>query len=291
MFIAPVDATLGETEWRPFVETHPFGHLVAPGGPAREIPVVVPTQFVLADNTVWLHLVRANPVFEALAENPRVLLSVADDWAFIPSSWKVGRRRGSVARDPDDLLRRRATRRHGDGARRANVTGKRRRHPAAPAGYVPARRRGGRPRRGPCGEGAGDPRHRDLSGAGVGQVQVRGKRRRAPPAGSGGAATGPRWPGRRRRGPARRPTAGRRDARGSGSRGSVRVQKRRGRAGRGGSAITRRSVGRHSAVTRRRRPGSRGLLPSPARRAPRRGRPWPVRRRRTTACGGPPRTR
>ena len=38
---------------------------------------------------MWLHLVRANPVFAALAENPRVLLSVADDWAFIPSSWKV----------------------------------------------------------------------------------------------------------------------------------------------------------------------------------------------------------
>ncbi len=89
MFIAPVDATLGETEWRPFVEAHPFGHLIAPGGSVRDLPVVVPTQFVLEDDTVWLHLVRANPVFEALAENPRVLLSIADDWAFIPSSWKV----------------------------------------------------------------------------------------------------------------------------------------------------------------------------------------------------------
>ena len=39
--------------------------------------------------TVWLHLVRANPIFAALAENPRVLLSVAEDWAFIPSSWKA----------------------------------------------------------------------------------------------------------------------------------------------------------------------------------------------------------
>jgi transcriptional regulator len=51
--------------------------------------VVVPTQFVLEGSTVWLHLVRANPVFTALAENPRVLLSVAGDWAFIPSSWKA----------------------------------------------------------------------------------------------------------------------------------------------------------------------------------------------------------
>lgn len=89
MFVAPVDATLGESEWRGFVEAHPFGHFVARGGPDREFPVVVPTQFVLAGTTVWLHLVRANPVFEALAEDARVVLSVAEDWAFVPSSWKA----------------------------------------------------------------------------------------------------------------------------------------------------------------------------------------------------------
>jgi transcriptional regulator len=89
MYIAPADATLGEEEWRPFVASHPFGHLVAPGDPGRDVPVVVPTQFVLEGDIVWLHLVRANPVFDALAENPRVVLSVADDWAFIPSSWKA----------------------------------------------------------------------------------------------------------------------------------------------------------------------------------------------------------
>ncbi len=89
MFVSPVDATLGEDEWRPFLESHPFGHLVARGGADREWPVVVPTQFVLEGDTVWLHLVRANPIFDALDENPRVLLSVADDWAFIPSSWKA----------------------------------------------------------------------------------------------------------------------------------------------------------------------------------------------------------
>ena len=89
MFVAPVDATLGEDEWRDFVAAHPFGHLVARGGPDREFPVVVPTQFVLAGTTVWLHLVRANPVFSALSEDPRVVLSVADDWAFVPSGWKA----------------------------------------------------------------------------------------------------------------------------------------------------------------------------------------------------------
>ena len=84
MFIAPVDATRGEGEWRPFLESHPFGHLVVPGGPDRDLPVVVPTQFVLQGDTAWLHLVRANPVFGALAESPRVLASRADvmRWQF-----------------------------------------------------------------------------------------------------------------------------------------------------------------------------------------------------------------
>ena len=68
MYIARSDASFGEDEWRPFVESHSFGHLVAPGGPERALPVVVPTQFVLAGSTVWLHLVRANPVFEALSD-------------------------------------------------------------------------------------------------------------------------------------------------------------------------------------------------------------------------------
>jgi transcriptional regulator len=88
MYIAPADATLGEAEWRPFVEAIGFGHLVA-AGRNRDVPVVVPTQFVLSDDIVRLHLVRTNPLFEALGENPRVLLSVAGDWAFIPSAWKA----------------------------------------------------------------------------------------------------------------------------------------------------------------------------------------------------------
>ena len=88
MYIAPADATLGESEWRPFVEATGFGHLVA-AGRHRDVPVVVPTQFVLEGDTVRLHLVRTNPFFEAIGENPRVLLSVAGDWAFIPSAWKA----------------------------------------------------------------------------------------------------------------------------------------------------------------------------------------------------------
>ena len=88
MYIAPADASLGEDEWRPFVEATGFGHLVAVGRD-RDVPIVVPTQFLLEEDTVLLHLVRSNPIFGALAENPRVLLSVAGDWAFIPSAWKA----------------------------------------------------------------------------------------------------------------------------------------------------------------------------------------------------------
>ena len=148
MYIAPVDATLGEDEWRPFVESHPFGHLVAPGGRDRDVAVVVPTQFVLEGDTVWLHLVRANPVFAALAENPRVLLSVAGDWAFIPSSWKAIGDEDPALGIPTTYYG--AVQLTGTATVHDERTdaGQRGRHPAAPAGGVPARRRRGRPGRG-----------------------------------------------------------------------------------------------------------------------------------------------
>jgi transcriptional regulator len=82
------DRSLDEAEWRAFVEAHAFGHLVA-AGRGRDVPVVVPTQFVLDGDRVLLHLAAPNPVFAALEEQPRVVLSVAGDWAFIPSDWKV----------------------------------------------------------------------------------------------------------------------------------------------------------------------------------------------------------
>jgi transcriptional regulator len=74
--------------WRAFLTAQGFGHFVA-AGRDREVPVVVPTQFVLTDTEIVLHLATTNPVFDALAENPRALLSVAGDWAFIPGAWKA----------------------------------------------------------------------------------------------------------------------------------------------------------------------------------------------------------
>jgi len=77
-----------DDEWRSFVAAHGFGELIA-AGRGRDVPVVVPTQFVLDGDEVLLHLLRANPIWEAVAENPNLLLCVSGDWAYIPSDWKV----------------------------------------------------------------------------------------------------------------------------------------------------------------------------------------------------------
>jgi len=74
--------------WRAFLVAQGFGH-VAAGGRGRDVPVVVPTQFVVTDDEIVFHLVATNPLLAALAENPRALLSVAGDWAFIPGAWKA----------------------------------------------------------------------------------------------------------------------------------------------------------------------------------------------------------
>ena len=91
MLIRKVDGASDE-EWRAFVSTGPrFGELIASGGPARFVPVVVPTHFVFdGESTVLLHLARPNPVWEALDENPWAMLSVIGDVSFIPSSWNGG---------------------------------------------------------------------------------------------------------------------------------------------------------------------------------------------------------
>ena len=87
MFIHEWDAA-ADDEWRSFVATHGFGELIA-AGRNRDVPVVVPTQFVLIGNEVLVHLLRANPIWKAIAENPNVLLCVSGDWAYVPSSWKA----------------------------------------------------------------------------------------------------------------------------------------------------------------------------------------------------------
>ena len=72
MLIHRHDEPLSDAEWREFLKTHDFGDFIVPGAPTRDLPVVVPTHFIWdGDKTVLLHLARANPVWEAIAERPR----------------------------------------------------------------------------------------------------------------------------------------------------------------------------------------------------------------------------
>ena len=88
VLVHPWDAAFDEGEWRAFLEHEGFGHLVA-AGRERDVPVVVPTQYVLDGDDVLLHLARPNPIWPAIEENPLVVLSVAGDWAYVPSAWKA----------------------------------------------------------------------------------------------------------------------------------------------------------------------------------------------------------
>jgi len=81
------DEPLSDAEWRAFLADHDFGELIAPGA-GRDLPIVVPTHFIYdGDKTVLLHLAGPNPVWEALAERPRALLSVFGAYTFIPGHW------------------------------------------------------------------------------------------------------------------------------------------------------------------------------------------------------------
>lgn len=86
--IREVDRDDDPERWRAFLTDQGFGHFVA-AGRGRDVPVVVPTQFVVIGDEILFHLITNNPVFAALEENPRAVLSVAGDWAFIPGAWKA----------------------------------------------------------------------------------------------------------------------------------------------------------------------------------------------------------
>src|SRR5215211_2983432 len=87
MLVHPWDAAV-EAEWQDWLyDGHDFGQLIAPGRD-RDLPVVVPTHFLYdGEATVRLHLARPNPVWAALAERPRALLTVVDDYTYVPSAW------------------------------------------------------------------------------------------------------------------------------------------------------------------------------------------------------------
>ena len=89
MLVHPWDAPLDDDEWRSWLLPHDFGQLIAPGD-GRDLPIVVPTHFLYDGGTsVRLHLAKPNPVWTALAERPRALLTVVDDYTYVPSAWQA----------------------------------------------------------------------------------------------------------------------------------------------------------------------------------------------------------
>jgi transcriptional regulator len=88
VLIHPWDSAV-EQEWCDLLDAHPFGILVSLGD-VDGWPVSVPTQFVrTGPQTIELHLARPNPIWRALEADSRVMLCVAADWAYIPSTWKA----------------------------------------------------------------------------------------------------------------------------------------------------------------------------------------------------------
>ncbi len=81
------DESSNDVRWRAFLAAQGFGHFAASGS-SRDVPVLVPTQFLLDGDLVRFHLAAQNPVLECLRENPKAVLSAAGDWAYIPGSWK-----------------------------------------------------------------------------------------------------------------------------------------------------------------------------------------------------------
>ncbi|MEM7288165.1 MAG: FMN-binding negative transcriptional regulator [Actinomycetota bacterium] len=88
MLIRPHDRLEDRATALEFLAAQGFGHLAA-SGEGHDVPVVVPTQFVVDGDHIVLHLAAANPVFARLEERPRGILSVAGDWAYIPGGWKA----------------------------------------------------------------------------------------------------------------------------------------------------------------------------------------------------------
>jgi transcriptional regulator len=87
MLVHPWDAPNNDDEWRAVLHEFDFGQLIAPGDADRELPVVVPTHFTFdGESTVELHLAKANPVWSALAEHPRALLTVVTDYVYVPAA-------------------------------------------------------------------------------------------------------------------------------------------------------------------------------------------------------------
>ncbi|MDF3299646.1 FMN-binding negative transcriptional regulator [Streptomyces tropicalis] len=90
MLIHPWDAARDGAEWQHWLTGRDFGQL-AVNGPPGEPPFVQPLHFAYdpGRGDAVTHLARPNPLWPALEANPTVLLSVVDDYVFVPGPWQA----------------------------------------------------------------------------------------------------------------------------------------------------------------------------------------------------------
>ncbi|MFG2832384.1 FMN-binding negative transcriptional regulator [Streptomyces sp. NPDC048434] len=90
MLIHPWDAPTEDTEWQQWLAAHDFGQL-AVNGPPGEPPMLQPLHFAYdpSRREALTHLARPNPLWGALEDRPTVLLSVVDDYTFVPGPWQA----------------------------------------------------------------------------------------------------------------------------------------------------------------------------------------------------------
>jgi transcriptional regulator len=67
---------------------HDFGQL-AVNDPDNGAPHVIPTHFVIDGDTLLVHLARPNKIWAAIQARPTVVMSVIDDYAYIPTTWRA----------------------------------------------------------------------------------------------------------------------------------------------------------------------------------------------------------
>ncbi len=94
MLIHPWDAAT-RAEWQGLLARTDFGQLVT-AGHVDGYPVVVPTHFVYDGQHVLLHLARPNPVWQALAADPHVVLALVADYVYVEAAWNA-----NPGTDPD----------------------------------------------------------------------------------------------------------------------------------------------------------------------------------------------
>jgi transcriptional regulator len=93
VLIHPWDAALDDDEWRAWLaDGHDFGQL-AVNGLRGQPPTVIPTHFTVDDTPagtqLLIHLARPNPVWADIDANPHVVVTVIDDYAYIPTTWRA----------------------------------------------------------------------------------------------------------------------------------------------------------------------------------------------------------